>query len=173
MASLTVENYVKTIALIAARDHGGDAVGTGELAQRLNVSPGTVTGMLKTLSEASLATYTPYEGARLTASGQAAGDEGDPPPPAARAVPRPDPEDVLGRGARGGRAHGARRLRAADRPDRRLPRPPGRRPARRPDPPRRRLARPRPRGPRCPSSARGSDSASSASSIRTPPSSAT
>jgi len=70
VASLTVENYVKTIALIAARDHSGSAVGTGELAQALNVSPGTVTGMLKTLSEANLATYTPYEGARLTDSGQ-------------------------------------------------------------------------------------------------------
>jgi DtxR family transcriptional regulator, Mn-dependent transcriptional regulator len=68
--SLTVENYVKAIALISARDHGGDAVATGELAHALNVSPGTVTGMLKTLSEASLATYTPYEGARLTPSGQ-------------------------------------------------------------------------------------------------------
>jgi DtxR family Mn-dependent transcriptional regulator len=68
--SLTVENYVKTIALIAGRGRAGDTVGTGELAQALNVSPGTVTGMLKTLSEASLATYTPYEGARLTASGQ-------------------------------------------------------------------------------------------------------
>ena len=59
MASLTVENYVKTIALIAARDPAGDPVGTGEIASALNVSPGTVTGMLKTLSEASLATYTP------------------------------------------------------------------------------------------------------------------
>jgi DtxR family Mn-dependent transcriptional regulator len=45
-------------------------VATGELAQALGVSPGTVTGMLKTLSEASLATYTPYEGARLTEAGQ-------------------------------------------------------------------------------------------------------
>jgi DtxR family transcriptional regulator, Mn-dependent transcriptional regulator len=70
VASLTVENYVKAIALISARDHGGDAVATGELAHALNVSPGTVTGMLKTLSEASLATYTPYEGARLTPAGQ-------------------------------------------------------------------------------------------------------
>jgi DtxR family transcriptional regulator, Mn-dependent transcriptional regulator len=68
--SLTVENYVKTIYLIAARSGGGDAVATGELAQALNVSPGTVTGMLKTLSEADLATYTPYEGARLSAVGQ-------------------------------------------------------------------------------------------------------
>jgi len=66
VASLTVENYVKTIALIA----GGDKVGTGELASALNVSPGTVTGMLKTLSEANLATYTPYEGASLTPSGR-------------------------------------------------------------------------------------------------------
>jgi DtxR family Mn-dependent transcriptional regulator len=68
--SLTVENYVKTIALISGRAPGADKVGTGELAQALNVSPGTVTGMLKTLSEASLATYTPYEGARLTPAGQ-------------------------------------------------------------------------------------------------------
>jgi DtxR family transcriptional regulator, Mn-dependent transcriptional regulator len=70
VASLTVENYVKTIALIASRRDPGSAVSTGELAQALSVSPGTVTGMLKTLSEASLATYTPYEGARLTEAGQ-------------------------------------------------------------------------------------------------------
>jgi DtxR family Mn-dependent transcriptional regulator len=68
--SLTVENYVKTIALIAARDPSGSAVSTGELAHALGVSPGTVTGMLKTLSETNLATYTPYEGARLSESGQ-------------------------------------------------------------------------------------------------------
>ena len=70
MPSLTVENYVKTIALIAGRDHAADKVGTGEIAAALNVSPGTVTGMLKTLSEASLATYTPYEGAKLTPAGR-------------------------------------------------------------------------------------------------------
>jgi DtxR family Mn-dependent transcriptional regulator len=68
--SLTVENYVKTIALIAASNPPGTPVGTGEIAQTLHVSPGTVTGMLKTLSEANLATYTPYEGARLTEAGQ-------------------------------------------------------------------------------------------------------
>ena len=70
MASLTVENYVKTIYLIAARNRTGEPVATGELAQALSVSPGTVTGMLKTLSEADLATYTPYEGARLTPAGE-------------------------------------------------------------------------------------------------------
>jgi DtxR family Mn-dependent transcriptional regulator len=72
LPSLTVENYVKTIALIGARHPGGEGgpVGTGELAHALGVSPGTVTGMLKTLSEANLATYTPYEGARLTTGGK-------------------------------------------------------------------------------------------------------
>lgn len=70
MPSLTVENYVKTIALIAAASPAGTAVGTGMIAHSLHVSPGTVTGMLKTLSVASLATYTPYEGVRLTESGQ-------------------------------------------------------------------------------------------------------
>jgi DtxR family Mn-dependent transcriptional regulator len=68
--SLTVENYVKTIYLIAARHPTGEAVSTGEVAQGLGVSPGSVTGMLKTLSEADLATYAPYEGARLTLAGE-------------------------------------------------------------------------------------------------------
>lgn len=70
MPSLTVENYVKMIYLINARRVGDQAVSTGELAHALAVSPGTVTGMLKTLSEADLSVYTPYEGARLTPSGQ-------------------------------------------------------------------------------------------------------
>lgn len=70
MPSLTVENYVKTMFLIGKRREANAAVATGELAQALSVSPGTVTGMLKTLSEADLATYTPYEGARLTAAGE-------------------------------------------------------------------------------------------------------
>lgn len=70
MPSLTVENYLKAIALLSGREGSGAKVGTGQLAQALNVSPGTVTGMLKTLSEASLATYRPYEGARLTPTGE-------------------------------------------------------------------------------------------------------
>jgi DtxR family Mn-dependent transcriptional regulator len=68
--SLTVENYLKAIYQIAARGEPGASVTTGELAHALAVSPGTVTGMLKTLSEANLATYTPYEGARLTQAGE-------------------------------------------------------------------------------------------------------
>lgn len=70
MPSLTVENYVKTIYQLAQRDPSGRNIPTGELAQAMSVSPGTVTGMLKTLSEAELATYTPYEGASLTPAGE-------------------------------------------------------------------------------------------------------
>ena len=44
---------------------------TGRIAEELQVSPGTVTSMLKTLADAKLATYVPYQGALLTKSGKA------------------------------------------------------------------------------------------------------
>src|SRR5256885_15882891 len=69
MPSLTIENYVKAIYQIAARE-AEHAASTGKLAEALGVSPGTVTSMLKTLSESGLAEYVPYEGARLTDAGQ-------------------------------------------------------------------------------------------------------
>ena len=69
MASLTVENYIKAIYQICG---GGDGpAATGQLAAALHVSPGTVTSMLKTLSESNLAQYLPYEGVRLTPAGSA------------------------------------------------------------------------------------------------------
>jgi DtxR family Mn-dependent transcriptional regulator len=70
MPSLTVENYVKAIYTIGLENEGKLAA-TGQLAVALGVSPGTVTSMLKTLSESNLATYAPYEGVRLTAAGNA------------------------------------------------------------------------------------------------------
>jgi len=70
LPSLTIENYVKTIYQICARQ-GGEPATTGEIATVLQVSPGTVTSMLKTLSESELATYAPYEGVRLTDAGKA------------------------------------------------------------------------------------------------------
>jgi DtxR family Mn-dependent transcriptional regulator len=69
LPSLTVENYVKAIYLICSRTEA--SASTGGLAEMLKVSPGTVTSMLKTLSEAKLAVYTPYEGVELTPTGQA------------------------------------------------------------------------------------------------------
>jgi DtxR family Mn-dependent transcriptional regulator len=69
LPSLTVENYIKTIFQICLNGDGQAA--TGQLASALGVSPGTVTSMLKTLSEGDLVTYTPYEGVRLTPAGSA------------------------------------------------------------------------------------------------------
>jgi len=70
LPSLTVENYVKAIYQIGVAEEGKPAA-TGQLAAALGVSPGSVTSMLKTLSETGLATYTPYEGVRLTPTGAA------------------------------------------------------------------------------------------------------
>ena len=69
MPSLTIENYVKTISELCAR-HDGRAAATGQVAAALGVSPGTVTSMLKTLSDSGLAKYIPYEGVRLTDAGR-------------------------------------------------------------------------------------------------------
>lgn len=69
MPSLTVENYLKAILQVSQRV-GSDLVTTGQLAEELEVSPGTVTSMLKTLSSSKLAKYTPYEGVSLTAEGR-------------------------------------------------------------------------------------------------------
>jgi DtxR family Mn-dependent transcriptional regulator len=65
---LTVENYAKAIYQICAKLDGQPAA-TGQIAVEMGVAPGTVTSMLKTLSDAALATYTPYEGVRLTPAG--------------------------------------------------------------------------------------------------------
>ncbi len=69
MASLTVENYAKTIYQIMA-GQGGRAASTGQIAAALGVSPGTVTSMLKTLDTARLATHRRYEGVSLTRAGR-------------------------------------------------------------------------------------------------------
>ena len=69
MTTLTVENYLKTI--LQSELHKGEAMmSTGQIAEEMRVSPGTVTSMLKTLSESGLADYTPYAGASLTVAGR-------------------------------------------------------------------------------------------------------
>ncbi len=69
MTSLTVENYLKTILLLGNRT-GEATVSTGQLAVAMNVLPGTVTSMLKTLSDSKLATYKPYAGVMLSEAGR-------------------------------------------------------------------------------------------------------
>jgi DtxR family transcriptional regulator, Mn-dependent transcriptional regulator len=68
--SLTVENYVKAIFKVCQADDSQRAT-TGQVAAAMSVSPGTVTSMLKTLSDNGLVAYAPYEGVRLTESGNA------------------------------------------------------------------------------------------------------
>ncbi|MCH7725989.1 MAG: metal-dependent transcriptional regulator, partial [Planctomycetes bacterium] len=43
---------------------------TGQIAAEMGVSPGTVTSMVKTLSDTGLVHYIPYEGVHLTESGK-------------------------------------------------------------------------------------------------------
>jgi len=69
MTTLTVENYLKAI-LQNELQTGDTLMSTGQIAEAMSVSPGTVTSMLKTLSDGELAEYKPYEGASLTASGR-------------------------------------------------------------------------------------------------------
>ncbi len=68
MASLTIENYVKSIYVICNENRGLAA--TGKVAEYLGVSPSTVTSMLKTLKDSGLAEYRPYEGVELTEAGR-------------------------------------------------------------------------------------------------------
>lgn len=69
MPSLTVENYLKAILQLVIATKS-EWISTGQLAATVNVSPGTVTSMLKTLSESGLAAYKPYEGVSLTRAGK-------------------------------------------------------------------------------------------------------
>lgn len=70
MPSLTVENYLKAILQLCIAGKT-ESITTGQIATQLQVSPGTVTSMLKTLAEGGLATYKPYSGASLTKQGKA------------------------------------------------------------------------------------------------------
>ena len=66
--SEAIEDYAKAIHALAAREEG--PVGTTALADRLGVSPGTVTAMVKKMSELGLVIYEPYQGVELTESGE-------------------------------------------------------------------------------------------------------
>ena len=67
MASSTVENYLKTI-LHLQRESGATTV--GEIARELAVTPGTVTTMMRQLSEHGLVDYAPRRGLKLNSEGE-------------------------------------------------------------------------------------------------------
>jgi DtxR family Mn-dependent transcriptional regulator len=66
--SVAIEDYAKAIYTLE-RDRG-DAVSTTLLAERLGVTPGSVSGMMKRLDELGLVAHEPYRGVRLTDSGR-------------------------------------------------------------------------------------------------------
>ena len=63
-----IQDYAKAIYTLELRAE--DAVSTNALAERLAVSPASVTAMLKRMSEAGLVEHEPYRGVRLTGTGK-------------------------------------------------------------------------------------------------------
>jgi DtxR family transcriptional regulator, Mn-dependent transcriptional regulator len=68
MPTSTVEDYLKCI-LLEQRDPEA-LVTMRQISSALSVAPGTVTAMVKTLSDSGLLSYEPYSGVRLTPSGR-------------------------------------------------------------------------------------------------------
>lgn len=65
----SVEDYLKAIYRLSPP---GRAASTSEIAQRLELSPASVSGMVKRLSEHGLLEHVPYKGVQLTADGRRA-----------------------------------------------------------------------------------------------------
>ncbi len=68
MRSPAVEDYSKAIFSLESRSD--EPVSTNALAERLGITPGSVSAMLKKLDELGLTTHVPYRGVRLTADGR-------------------------------------------------------------------------------------------------------
>lgn len=67
--SSAVEDYAKAIYALQTRG-GGDAVTNNALAERMGVTPGSASGMVRKLDEMGLVTHVPYKGVVLTDSGR-------------------------------------------------------------------------------------------------------
>jgi len=68
MRSTAIEDYAKAIYALERR--GSEAVSTNALADRLGVTPGSASGMVKRLGELGLAEHRPYHGVSLTEEGR-------------------------------------------------------------------------------------------------------
>lgn len=67
--SRSVEDYLKAIYRLSER---GGAAATSEIAQRMELAPASVTGMVKKLAESGHLEHVPYHGVRLTGPGRRA-----------------------------------------------------------------------------------------------------
>jgi DtxR family Mn-dependent transcriptional regulator len=66
--SASVQDYAKAVYALETR--GGAAVSTNHLAARLGVTPASVSGMVRKLTEAGIVEHQPYHGVQLTEEGR-------------------------------------------------------------------------------------------------------
>jgi DtxR family Mn-dependent transcriptional regulator len=66
--SASVQDYAK--AVYALQTRGVSAVSTNDLAARLGVTPASVSGMVRKLTEVGIVEHEPYHGVRLTGEGR-------------------------------------------------------------------------------------------------------
>ncbi len=68
LVSPSVQDYAKAVYALETRGDG--AVSTNDLAARLGVTPGSVSGMVRKLTEVGIVEHEPYRGVRLTEEGR-------------------------------------------------------------------------------------------------------
>jgi DtxR family transcriptional regulator, Mn-dependent transcriptional regulator len=68
LLSAAVQDYAKAVYALESR--GGAAVLTNDLAARLGVTPASVSGMVRKLTEVGIVEHRPYHGVRLTDQGR-------------------------------------------------------------------------------------------------------
>jgi DtxR family Mn-dependent transcriptional regulator len=66
--SASVQDYAKAVYALETR--GGSPVSTNDLAARLQVTPASVSGMVRKLTEVGIVEHEPYHGVRLTDEGR-------------------------------------------------------------------------------------------------------
>jgi DtxR family transcriptional regulator, Mn-dependent transcriptional regulator len=68
LLSASVQDYAKAVYALETR--AGAAVSTNDLAARLGVTPASVSGMVRKLTEVGIVEHQPYHGVRLTDQGR-------------------------------------------------------------------------------------------------------
>ncbi len=66
--SVPVEDYTKAIYSLTRGEH--ETASTSDLARRLEITPGSVSTMIKRLDETGIVEHVPYRGVRLTSKGE-------------------------------------------------------------------------------------------------------
>jgi len=70
MISQRMQDYLKAIYKLQQGRDGVDKVNTSMIAKKMQISPASVTNMIKKLAEQNLVRHTPYRGVELTPAGE-------------------------------------------------------------------------------------------------------